>query len=166
MALTKAQRADLRAMFGGRCGYCGQPLGDSFHADHVEAVRRGCGNDGGMLRPDRDTVSNMLPACIPCNLFKGIHSIEQFRKEIAAQVERARNYSVNYRTAERFGLVSPTGATVVFYFEAVAAGLSPSVPDIPPTVKKKGWRSQLPKNHDGGAGRMLAAISLLDGGGQ
>ena len=41
----------------------------------------------------------------PCNLFKGAFSVEGMRKEITKQVERARAYSVNFRTAERFGLL-------------------------------------------------------------
>ena len=68
MALTKKQRAELRMRFGGRCAYCGCELGDKWHADHVEAVRRNISNGCAMDRPENDTVSNMVPACIPCNL--------------------------------------------------------------------------------------------------
>jgi hypothetical protein len=39
------------------------------------------------------------------------------RKEISQQVERARTYSVNFRTAERFGLVEIVDKPVVFWFE-------------------------------------------------
>lgn len=68
MALTKKQRAELRMKFGGRCAYCGCELGDKWHADHVEAVRRNISNGYAMDRPENDTVSNMVPACIPCVL--------------------------------------------------------------------------------------------------
>ncbi|MFW8236293.1 HNH endonuclease, partial [Klebsiella pneumoniae] len=48
MALTKKQRAELRMKFGGRCAYCGCELGDKWHADHVEAVRRNISNGYAM----------------------------------------------------------------------------------------------------------------------
>nr|WP_233341334.1 DNA Repair ATPase [Escherichia coli] len=39
------------------------------------------------------------------------------RKEISRRVERAVAYSVNFRTAERFGLIEVTEKPVVFWFE-------------------------------------------------
>lgn len=39
------------------------------------------------------------------------------RREIEKQIERARAYSVNFRTAERFGLVEVIEKPVVFWFE-------------------------------------------------
>lgn len=65
MALTKKQRAELRMKFGGRCAYCGCELGEKWHADHVKPVIR---FDGNMLHQERDDISNMVPACHPCNL--------------------------------------------------------------------------------------------------
>ncbi|HEN5333187.1 HNH endonuclease [Klebsiella quasipneumoniae] len=117
MALTKKQRTELRMKFGGRCAYCGCELGDKWHADHVEAVRRNISNGYAMDRPENDTVSNMVPACIPCNLFKMCSTVEDFRNRIATQVDVTRRASRSYRTAESFGLVQPTNAPVVFWFE-------------------------------------------------
>jgi hypothetical protein len=37
-------------------------------------------------------------------------------------VERARKRSFNFRTAERFGLISETYRPVIFYFERVRDG--------------------------------------------
>ncbi|MDX8205518.1 hypothetical protein WDA38_11070 [Acinetobacter pittii] len=39
MKLTKQQRAELKQKFGGHCAYCGDLLGDKWHADHIEAVK-------------------------------------------------------------------------------------------------------------------------------
>ncbi|MGX1958399.1 HNH endonuclease [Serratia proteamaculans] len=133
--LTKAQRAELREKFGGRCAYCGRPLPEKgWHADHVEPIYRGRDfnrsvTDDGKLeftsrvaeREALDVVGNMAPACKQCNLFKGGHTLESFREQIAAQAERARQYSVNFRTAERFGLVEVKDAPVVFWFERAEA---------------------------------------------
>lgn len=130
--LTKKQRAELRQMFGGRCAYCGCELPETgWHADHAEPVMRVLEQDmqakekglfklkdtGKVWHADRDCAENLYPACAPCNLFKATFSIEMFREQIAAQAERARLYSVNFRTAERFGQIQVTNAPVVFWFE-------------------------------------------------
>ena len=117
MKLTKAQRQTLKNRFGGHCAYCGNELGDRFHADHTEAVYRDKWYEGGMLKPQNNVLEKLFPACAPCNLFKSVFSIEQFRHEIQRQTERARITSVNFRTAERFGLVRVEARPVVFYFE-------------------------------------------------
>lgn len=100
------QRAELRMKFGGRCAYCGCELSDKWHADHVEAVRRNISNGYAMDRPENDTASNMVPACIPCNLFKMCSTVEDFRNRIATQVDVTRRASRSYRTAESFGFGS------------------------------------------------------------
>lgn len=131
MAITKKQRAELRMKFGGRCAYCGCKLPEKgWHADHVEAAlrkwdfgpHRADGTrrtvaTGEYWRPENDVMDNLFPACAPCNLFKATFSLEKFREQIAEQVERARHYSVNFRTAERFGFIEIVDKPVVFWFE-------------------------------------------------
>lgn len=133
MALNKKQRAELKQKFGGRCAYCGCELGDKWHADHVEAIFRysevvprherkdplkfETRQTGKSERPHLDVLDNLFPACVPCNLFKSTFSINYFRLEVSRQADRARQYSVNFRTAERFGLVSEIKKPVVFWFE-------------------------------------------------
>jgi len=131
MPLTKKQRAELRLKFGGKCAYCGCELAEKgWHADHIEAVyrkwefgpRRANGTrrtvaTGEHERPENDTMDNLFPACVPCNFFKSVDSVEQFRERIATQVDVTRRASRSYRTAESFGLVLPTNAPVVFWFE-------------------------------------------------
>ncbi|EGT4353038.1 HNH endonuclease [Cronobacter sakazakii] len=135
MALTKKQRAELREKFGGRCAYCGCELPmKGWHADHVEAVLRKSEQcmksaakglfklkaTGEVFRPDADCLENLVPACAPCNLLKTTYPLEIFRQQISLQIERARAYSVNFRTAERFGLIEVTEKPVVFWFEQYA----------------------------------------------
>lgn len=136
MTLTKKQRAELRLKFGGRCAYCGCELPEKgWHADHVEPIYRGrdfnwtVTDDGKLQHVDRlairkslDQVENMNPACKQCNLFKGGHTLESFRKQLTAQVQRARLYSTNFRTAERFGMVQVIEKPVVFWFEQYETG--------------------------------------------
>lgn len=118
--------------FGGKCAYCGCELPEKgWHADHVEAVHRKLEIDeearekglwklkqtGESFRPENDTLENMFPACAPCNLFKSVFDLEEFRRQIAFQTGRALKSSVNFRTAERFGQVQITPSPIVFWFE-------------------------------------------------
>jgi len=120
MALTKKERAEVRSKSNGHCWYCGCGLPEKgWHADHVDAVYR---SNGSMNKPENDTIENMVPACAPCNLFKSVYSIEEFRNEISLQVERGRKSSVNFRTAERFGLIQEKFGPVVFWFEVNSNG--------------------------------------------
>lgn len=110
----------------GHCWYCGCDLVKGWHADHVIPIRRykdfritdeGVEHFTTCENPELDTIDNLVPACRSCNLFKGVYNVEEFRRELELQVERARSYSVNFRTAERFGLLRATNKPVVFWFE-------------------------------------------------
>ncbi|EKD6779015.1 HNH endonuclease, partial [Salmonella enterica] len=131
-ALTRKQRERLRMKFGGRCAYCGCELPEKgWHADHVQAVLRKSErcmkaaekgifrlkSTGDVFRPEADCPENIFPSCAPCNLLKTTYSLEMFRKQVSLQVERGRRSSVNFRTAERFGLISVVNKPVVFWFE-------------------------------------------------
>lgn len=132
MALTRKQRERLRMKFGGRCAYCGCELPEKgWHADHVQAVLRKSEQcmkaaekgifrlktTGEVFRPEADCLENIFPSCAPCNLLKTTYSLEMFRKQVSLQVERGRRSSVNFRTAERFRLISVVNKPVVFWFE-------------------------------------------------
>ena len=104
---------------GGKCWYCGDDLSlKRWHEDHFEPIYRGHKVDRAS-NPEygEDVESNKVPCCAPCNLFKSVYSVEEFREQISLQVERARKGSVNFRTAERFGLIKPVIKPVVFWFE-------------------------------------------------
>lgn len=139
MKLTKKQRELLRNKFGGRCAYCGCELPEKgWHADHVEPCFRKMEivprderknplsfevrHSGEFINDDANRIDNFFPACAPCNLFKATLSLELFRSEISKQVERAALYSVNFRTALRFGQVQVTQEPVVFWFEKYQTG--------------------------------------------
>jgi 5-methylcytosine-specific restriction endonuclease McrA len=132
MKLNKAQREQVRAMFAGHCAYCGKPLGDKWHADHVEPVVRKLAfvrEEGRVTRmrttgeawyPERDHIGNMMPACVPCNIRKGGEDVESFRRGMERSVEVMRNNHSTYRHALRFGLIEERPAKVIFYFERAA----------------------------------------------
>ncbi len=125
MKLTKAQRAALREKFGGRCAYCGERLGDRWHADHIEYVERkliyvpgkGAVCTGEMHRPERDTIENLNPACPPCNIDKHSFDLETWRGMIQRSNEVLTRDVSTFRRAIRYGLVSLSSEPVTFYFE-------------------------------------------------
>lgn len=108
MASRKAIRAEVYAKCGGCCAYCGMALTiDQMQIDHVHPKVSG----------GPDTIENMVPACRFCNNYKLFFTLEQFRKMIADQIELLRRNSMNFRTAERYGLVASMPREIVFYFE-------------------------------------------------
>jgi hypothetical protein len=114
-------------MFDGVCAYCGKPLGERWHADHVEPVVR---NDWfkqspkrGPDHPERDNIGNLMPACAPCNIDKHSLSLEGWRRKLQDACNVLARNQPTYRHALRFGLVAETQAKVVFWFERVRDSL-------------------------------------------
>jgi hypothetical protein len=117
VSFNKKLRELVKWKFGGRCGYCGSSPA-KLCIDHMHPVINGR-NFFLKTGIDVNDFSNLMPACIPCNLFKSAFNVEDFRQEIANQIARARKNSVNFRVAERFGLIEVTEKPVIFYFEKV-----------------------------------------------
>lgn len=120
----KQEREYVRLRFGGNCAYCGHPLGDRWHRDHIEPVvrehkwvRGKFVATGEVSFPDRDTVENSFPACPPCNLDKSGSSLQQWRLKLQRSSEILRRDASAYRHAVRFGLVVETPKPIVFFFE-------------------------------------------------
>ncbi|GMG89623.1 HNH endonuclease [Cupriavidus sp. TKC] len=129
--LTKQQREDVRQMFSGRCAYCGEPLPERWHVDHVEPVMRAVVptktdegwrlRSGPMLMPERDIQANYMPACPPCNIDKHAMTLDGWRAKLQRSCEVLAKNLPTYRHALRFGLVQETQASVTFYFERARA---------------------------------------------
>lgn len=143
MKITTEQRSRLLGRFGGRCAYCGSTLGKKWQADHVEpvgrisnvsVVRTGRSTvryvytpTGEMKHPERDTLANLMPACVPCNNNKGQLSLEQWRKHLERLPEVLEaNYSA-WRHAHRFGLVLHGRPSIQFHFETYTPPARPRV---------------------------------------
>lgn len=127
---TKKQREALRAKFDGKCAYCGGSVGDRMHADHLEPCIRVTKDpwsrplpreEQRMLRPERNTVANMMPACAPCNLHKGGYSLEGWRDIIQRSAAICRRDTSTFKAGERFGIIAVNEQPVVFYFESLRA---------------------------------------------
>lgn len=110
----------LHAKFAVRCAYCGCELGDRWHADHFEPVIR-LADERGAEQPANHTISNMMPACAPCNISKGRQTLEGWRQWLADHIKSLNSYTQIYRIAKAYGLIVETGKPVVFHFETVGS---------------------------------------------
>ena len=117
MKLTKAQREQLKNKFGGHCAYCGDQLGDKWHADHLAPIYRGHDEDKRYEHRGNDEIENLMPACVSCNLSKSVWSLEMWRDELKAKVERLHKYEKNFRLVVAFAQVEITDKPVLFFFE-------------------------------------------------
>jgi 5-methylcytosine-specific restriction endonuclease McrA len=108
----KPNRLNIFNKFAGHCAYCGIELDlCNMHIDHqVPQVSS---------RDDVHTEKNYFPACPICNGWKHSDNLESFRRSIQQQVRKCRDYSRNFRMAERYGLVREVEKPIVFYFETL-----------------------------------------------
>lgn len=103
MHLSKSKREALRRQFNGCCAYCGEVL--PAQGWHAEAISKEFVEGG------------IVPVCTTCRTIKGNSTPDEFRALLAEQVDRALRHSVNFRTAMRFGLVSPRAERVEFWYQ-------------------------------------------------
>lgn len=128
---SKRQREALRAKFDGRCAYCGAELGKVMHADHLDPVVRLTPSPYNdlktveMLKPHCNVVSNMMPACAPCNIHKGGYRIEQWRAYLQRAADIVRKQTSTFRAGERFGVITVSDDPIVFYFERARGSTRP-----------------------------------------
>lgn len=117
MKLTEAQREELKQKFNGDCAYCGDPLGEKWHADHLEAVVRDL-TTGKPTKPENDVIENFMPSCTHCNYNKRSLSLENWRDLLAhyRDVQVIRDCPQIHHLM-RFGLVEFIQKPIVFHFE-------------------------------------------------
>lgn len=123
--MNKATRQAVYEKFSGHCAYCGEEIAyKEMQVDHAIAQFRYNDKHDCLVVDGRkftdyglNDFQNLMPACRVCNKWKSTFTIEEFRHEIEMQIKRLRMYSASFRLAERYGLVSPNGNKVTFYFE-------------------------------------------------
>lgn len=116
MKLTKQQRIELRNKYQGRCAYCGDLLGERWHADHIEPIVRNWWN-GTCEHPERNTLENFNPSCPSCNIVKSSMSLDSFRKILGGFITSLNRDSTQYKFAKRYGLLEEKEIEVKFWFE-------------------------------------------------
>lgn len=135
LKLSKTDRETVRNKLGGKCAYCGEILGKSFHVDHFLPVRREPrgpgrweiledgerywieGDERECLFPERHVMENLFGSCPSCNIMKSDRTIEQFRFTIQNFLNSLNLRFAQYRFAKKYGLLVETGNKVKFYYE-------------------------------------------------
>lgn len=124
----KIDRQKVYDKLNGHCGYCGEEITlKQMQVDHIipKVDFISCVTNKfrvpyflqHLTISDLNHIDNLMPTCRVCNKWKTFHPLEIFRKELSEQVKRLRDYSSNFRIAEKYGLVKETETPVVFYFE-------------------------------------------------
>ena len=127
LLMKKEKRQEVYKKYGGRCAYCGEHIKyQHMQVDHIIPQNRYSERHGCLIvgcekfaEYELNDMVNLNPACRKCNNLKSTFMIEDFRNQLQDQIRRARKYSNNFRTAERFGLVQVTEKPIVFYFETM-----------------------------------------------
>lgn len=128
MAISKKVREQVFYKCNGRCAYCGEPLQNGWHVDHVKPIRRVTEfchekmkivNTGECSNPENETINNYMPACASCNINKHQMTLEQFRGLIKDFINSLNKTSTQYKIAKRYGLLVETPTPVIFYFETI-----------------------------------------------
>lgn len=117
MKINTLQRSELKQKFAGHCAYCGELLGEKWHADHLNAVVRDL-KTGKPSKPENDVIENMVPACTACNHNKRSMSLESWRDLLThyRDVQIIRDCP-QVRHLMRFGLIEFVQKPVVFHFK-------------------------------------------------
>jgi 5-methylcytosine-specific restriction endonuclease McrA len=107
---TRALRLTVWDKTEGRCWYCGDHLNqsDELCLDHVVPL-----SAGGLT-----TLSNLVPACRPCNATQHGRSLERFRYLMMTRlggVPRFTDEQIAYLA--QYGIVLPDLPWYAFYFE-------------------------------------------------
>jgi len=114
--LTRAERAEVYAKYGGHCAYCGVKIAQAqMQVDHLIPME--LYEAYAAIGQDLDTMDNYMPACRSCNHYKSSMTLEKFRAAIERFPAVLARDSVTYRNAVRFGMVKPNPQPVKFYFE-------------------------------------------------
>lgn len=109
--LSKSERMKVYGKCQKHCAYCGCELEyKDMQVEHVKPLSI-CG---------ADTIENMLPACRSCNYYKSTLDLEDFRNYLSGLHDRMLRDNFNYRTLNRFGLITKNKDTVKFYFETLS----------------------------------------------
>ena len=107
-SISKKLRQKLKEKHNSKCGYCGTPLKDKFHVDHIEPFF-----NGGKCKED-----NLMATCVSCNLQKGGRPLEHFRELISDKLNQLKLVA-NYEIAKRYGMIKEIKKEIVFEFERI-----------------------------------------------
>lgn len=68
-----------------------------------------------ILGKGEDSIENYNPSCRMCNFYKGMSTVEQFRRRLQKELDYKRTFAT--RLALKFGILTEKGWDGKFYFE-------------------------------------------------
>jgi len=112
MAISKQTRLTVWLKYYKHCAYCGSEIEyKSMQVDHIKAKILGGSDD----------ISNLNPACFPCNNYKCHSSLEEFRRLTKQMLNDKLQYLFKSKTkmnvAINFGAIELKQWDGIFYFE-------------------------------------------------
>lgn len=117
-------REQVYKKYDGRCAYCGKEIKfKDMQVDHQIALSniKPISRDvfGKYIYPDKNDLSNLMPACRRCNHYKRACTLENYRNLIKTVHERIHDKYI-VRVAEDYGIVQYKKWDGKFYFEKIA----------------------------------------------
>lgn len=114
--MNKEIRKQVYNKYNGHCAYCGCKIEyKDMQIDHIMPKCRN--NELYVKEVGSDDINNYNPSCRMCNFYKGMNSLEQFRKKLNNILMPNVRLPFNYRLALKYGFIKEDIHKVKFYFE-------------------------------------------------
>ena len=116
--IPKKTRLELYEKYNHRCGYCGCEISyKDMQVDHLKPVYVHGEYLGDMDSEQLNDISNFIPACRQCNLYKSTFELEEFRERLKVTMMENLRKDFRYRLAVKYGLIEEKEHPIAFYFE-------------------------------------------------
>lgn len=96
--------------------YAKEPIVE-MQVDHLKPVYVHGEYLGDMDSEQLNDISNFIPACRQCNLYKSTFELEEFRERLKDTMMKNLRKDFRYRLAVKYGLIEEKEQPIVFYFE-------------------------------------------------
>lgn len=126
--IPKQVRRLVYEKYAGHCAYCGKEIKyEEMQVDHAVAFAQSWyGTEKERQEAEQmvtdgsiDDIKNLMPACRPCNFYKGGGGIESLRRKIMGELEHTCRDTFQARLAMQYGMLTYNVWDGKFYFERV-----------------------------------------------
>ena len=117
-AIPKRVRLEVYEKCNHRCAYCGCELEyKDMQVDHIKSIYSNMDYKQTMTEQEMYSIENLLPACLQCNFYKSVFTLEVFRERLQTTMIKNLRKNFGYRLAVKYGLVEEKMKPITFYFE-------------------------------------------------
>lgn len=112
--MRKELREKVFDKYDGHCAYCGCELKmDDMQVDHIDSqyLTRLKGESVA------ETIDTLNPSCRQCNFYKGIETIEVFRRSLSNILQKSIQKPFQFRLGMKYGMISVKEWDKKFFFE-------------------------------------------------